>query len=91
MNSDPLRSLLVDKTLKKDLREDEEARRILNEKNLNPISYEQGANKTSELGAFKYLECSSLTGEGVKEVIEEVLKYVSTHEPVKVTKRCTVM
>ena len=57
-----------------DLREKEEVLKGLTEKNLEPITNQRGERVARELGAVKYMECSSLTQEGLKEVFEEVVK-----------------
>ena len=37
-----------------------------------PVNVEQGERLASELGAVAYLECSALTQEGVKNVVDKV-------------------
>jgi hypothetical protein len=39
---------------------------------LKPVSREQGERMAEELGAVKYVECSALTQEGLKNVFDEV-------------------
>jgi len=41
-----------------------------------PITYEMGMEMKKEIGAYKYLECSALTQEGLSQVFEEAVKVV---------------
>ncbi|BFZ03670.1 hypothetical protein BsWGS_06709 [Bradybaena similaris] len=61
---------------KLDLREDKETIEKLREKKLSPITYPQGLAMAKEIGAAKYLECSALTQEGLKNVFEEACRAV---------------
>ena len=59
---------------KLDLREDKETIEKLRGKRLAPITYTQGKSLAKELGAVKYLECSALTREGLKTVVNEAIR-----------------
>jgi len=59
---------------KADLREDADAIENLKEKNMSPIQAEAGEQLCSEIKAVKYLECSALTMEGLKEVFDFAIK-----------------
>src|SRR3989338_1995890 len=61
---------------KLDLREDGETVQRLREKNMAPITYEQGMAKAKEIGAIKFMECSALTQKGLKDVFDEAIRAV---------------
>lgn len=64
---------------KLDLRNDKETVAELRDKFMTPISFEQGIQKAKEINALKYLECSALTQEGVKNVFAEVFQALIAH------------
>jgi Ras-related C3 botulinum toxin substrate 1 len=78
---------------KLDLREDGETLERLREKNMAPITYEQGMAKAKEIGAIKFMECSALTQKGLKDVFDEAIRAVIA-PPVKGKKKkggCSIL
>ena len=53
---------------KLDLREDEETVAKLRTNQLTPITYPQGLSMANDVGAVKYLECSTKTNQGLRQV-----------------------
>ncbi|CAG2173235.1 unnamed protein product, partial [Oppiella nova] len=64
----------------------------LKERKQTPITYPQVLAMTKDIGAVKYLECSTLTGEGLKDVFNEAVRAVPCPQ-VKPNKRkhCVVL
>lgn len=56
--------------LKKDLREDPLAVEEMRRRSQRFVTKHEGESAAKEVGARKYLECSSLSGEGVDDVFE---------------------
>ncbi len=56
--------------LKKDLRDDPIAIEEMRKKSLRFVTPADGEHVAKDIGARKYLECSSLSGEGVDDVFE---------------------
>ena len=77
---------------KVDLREDKETLERLREKQLSPITYQQGLQMAKEISAVKYLECSALTQKGLKNVFDESIRAVlSPAAPQKKKKKCALL
>ncbi|KAJ5879484.1 hypothetical protein N7455_002949 [Penicillium solitum] len=55
---------------KKDLRDDRKTIDELAKTSQRPVSQDQGEEVRKKIGAYKYLECSARTNEGVREVFE---------------------
>ena len=54
-----------------------------------PITYEAGESLAKELNAVKYIECSALTQQGLKNVFDEVIQAALMDQNKK--KKCTVL
>jgi len=61
---------------KLDLRSDESCLERLRDKGLSPITTEEGEAMRKQIGAVSYVECSSLTFTGLKEVFVEAVRAI---------------
>jgi len=59
---------------KSDLRNDQSMIQQLSAKGMSIIKSEEAMNRSEEIGAVKYLECSALTQEGLKNVFDEAIR-----------------
>ncbi|KAI9155400.1 GTP-binding protein rhoA [Paramyrothecium foliicola] len=59
---------------KKDLRYDQKTIEELRKTSQKPVSPEEGEEIRKKIGAYKYLECSAKTNEGVREVFEHATR-----------------
>jgi GTPase SAR1 family protein len=62
--------------MKIDLRDDRDTIEKLKEQDLSPITYEMGFKRARDLKFAKYMECSSLTNKGLKDVFEVAIRLV---------------
>ncbi|CCI42298.1 unnamed protein product [Albugo candida] len=78
---------------KSDLRKDKETLQQLEQNDMAPITTKEGEELGNELGAYKYLECSALTQEGLKQVFDEAIRCVliSQETPKRKPKKVCVM
>ena len=76
---------------KQDLRGDTEAVKKLKEHGLTPTTQQQGNALAKQIGAVKYLECSALMQEGVREVFAEAVRAVLYPVTKKNDKKCVLL
>jgi Ras-related C3 botulinum toxin substrate 1 len=78
---------------KLDLRNDPDTLSRLKERGATPITTEQGKQLAKDIGAHSYVECSSLTSEGLKNVFDTAIRAVIEHnsKPGKKKRACLVM
>lgn len=76
---------------KKDLRHDSDTLSRLKEQGLAPTTHQQGSALAKQIGAIKYLECSALKQEGVREVFAEAVRAVLYPNVRKNSKKCVLL
>ena len=59
----------------------------LKQKHQVPVTKSDGEAKKADLGAYKYLECSALTQDGLKQVFDEAIRCVITTVSTKKKKK----
>ena len=72
---------------KVELRDDKEIVQGLEKETLSPVTYVQGLQMQKEIGAAKYIECSTVTLKNVSVVFEEAVRAAMqpphTHKEIK--------
>lgn len=76
---------------KSDLRGDEETVTKLKEQGLAPTTHQQGDILAKQIGAVKYMECSALQQENIREVFEEAARVVLFPAPKKNCEKCVLL
>ncbi|MBN3289465.1 RHOG protein, partial [Polypterus senegalus] len=76
---------------KKDLRNDPDVAKKLKEQNQTTISSQQGAALARQIHAIKYMECSALNHEGIKEVFTEAVRAFLNPQPAPTRKPCVLL
>ncbi|CAO3592493.1 unnamed protein product [Absidia cylindrospora] len=61
---------------KKDLRNDPGTIEALQRNSQKPVTYEEGIDVSRKIGAYKYLECSAKSNDGVREVFEHATRAI---------------
>jgi Ras-related C3 botulinum toxin substrate 1 len=74
---------------KKDLRRDPDQSTRLSSQGLAFVTPEQGETMKNSVGAYKYMECSALTQEGLRELFQEAMRAVLATRPNKKKKDST--
>jgi len=75
---------------KKDLRHDPRTIEELRANNQSPVTTDQGMSIAQRIGAYKYLECSAKTNEGVRGVFEHATR-AALLTPVKKKSKCRLL
>jgi Ras family protein A len=76
--------------LKKDLREDEHVIEELRKTNQHPVTYDEGLRIANKINAYRYLECSAKSNDGVNEVFEHATRAALMYRKKK-KKNCKLM
>ncbi|KRX87960.1 Ras-related C3 botulinum toxin substrate 2 [Trichinella pseudospiralis] len=76
---------------KLDLRDDQQIIKNLADQGLSPITRSQGNKLAQKLHAIKYMECSALTQENLRQVFDEAVRAVLRPQPTKSKRRCSVL
>lgn len=76
--------------MKADLRDDERTLKRLKKDNLSPVTKEDGIALAKEIDAYAYVECSALTQDGVKNVLEEVASCLLSEKKTRKKKQCVI-
>lgn len=76
---------------KKDLRNDSETIKKLKEQSFSLTTMHQGVTLAKQIRAVKYLECSALNQEGIREVFVEAVRAVLYPHRKKKSKNCVLL
>ncbi|XP_038155108.1 rho-related GTP-binding protein RhoG-like isoform X2 [Cyprinodon tularosa] len=76
---------------KKDLRGDEETVKMLKEQGMTVCTYQQGDILAKQIRAVKYMECSALQQENIREVFEEAARAVLFPQSKRNCNKCVLL
>jgi len=76
---------------KSDLRKDENTKKQLASRSQEMVQTASAEGMAKEVGATKYLECSALTQEGLKQVFDDAIRAAMTKPDGKKGGKCTLL
>ncbi|GAB5372037.1 hypothetical protein AAMO2058_001631400 [Amorphochlora amoebiformis] len=76
---------------KSDLRNDKAQIDKLRSKGTEMVTIEQGEAMAKEIGAAKYMECSALTQDGLKNVFDAAIRAAKEPKTKKKSSKCTII
>lgn len=76
---------------KSDLRNDAEIQKKLKDQNQTPVTQQQGAALARQIHAVKYLECSALNQDGIKDVFTEAVRAFLNPQPTVSKRPCVLL
>ncbi|XP_034033476.1 ras homolog family member Gb [Thalassophryne amazonica] len=76
---------------KSDLRNDAETQRKLKEQNQVPVTHQQGVALARQIQAVRYLECSALNQDGIKDVFTEAVRAFLNPQPAVAKRPCVLL
>ena len=76
---------------KSDLRNEADTIRKLKEQNQSPVTHQQGVALSRQIHAARYLECSALNQDGIKDVFAEAVRAFLNPQPTAHKKSCVLL
>merc|ERR1712080_335764 len=76
---------------KSDLRKDEQTMATLTARGAKIVAEGDATQMAKDVGAIKYLECSALTQEGLKQVFDDAIRAAITKPKKKKARGCTLL
>ena len=77
---------------KNDLREDQEVLEELRKKNEKPTEESDGHTLAQKMNAYKYMECSALNRQGLKNVFDQaIISVLNQKKSKKKNKKCSLL
>lgn len=76
---------------KSDLRNNDELVKKLKEQSQAPISHSQGSALARQIQALRYLECSALNQDGIKDVFVEAVRAYLNPQPTVAKRPCVLL
>ncbi|CAF95379.1 unnamed protein product, partial [Tetraodon nigroviridis] len=76
---------------KSDLRSDPDTQKKLKEQNQTPVTHQQGAALARQIQAVRYMECSALNQDGIKDVFSEAVRAFLNPQPTVSKRHCVLL